>query len=109
MMGSATASGIDRARIAAEQAIACPLLEGVNLAGARGVLVNITASQSEPQAARDQGGDEHHPHLRRGGRDHHLRRRCTTTALADDLRVTVVATGPRAWQRRRGSRSRSSC
>src|SRR5882762_1836622 len=31
MMGSAVASGIDRARIAAEQAIACPLLEGVNL------------------------------------------------------------------------------
>src|SRR5213076_873307 len=45
MMGSAAASGIDRARIAAEQAIACPLLEGVNLAGARGVLVNITASR----------------------------------------------------------------
>lgn len=46
MMGSAGASGIDRARIAAEQAIACPLLEGVNLAGARGVLVNITASEA---------------------------------------------------------------
>jgi cell division protein FtsZ len=46
MMGSASASGIDRARIAAEQAIACPLLEGVNLAGARGVLVNITASEA---------------------------------------------------------------
>jgi len=46
MMGSASANGIDRARIAAEQAIACPLLEGVNLAGARGVLVNITASEA---------------------------------------------------------------
>src|SRR5436190_8398210 len=45
MMGSAQMSGMDRARIAAEQAIACPLLEGVNLAGARGVLVNITASR----------------------------------------------------------------
>jgi cell division protein FtsZ len=45
MMGSASSEGIDRARIAAEQAIACPLLEGVNLAGARGVLVNITASR----------------------------------------------------------------
>src|SRR5258706_806950 len=45
MMGSAMASGIDRARIAAEQAIACPLLEGVNLPGAPGVLVNITASK----------------------------------------------------------------
>ena len=46
MMGSATASGIDRARIAAEQAVASPLLEDVNLANARGVLVNITSSMS---------------------------------------------------------------
>ena len=44
MMGSATASGTDRARAAAERAVASPLLEEVNLAGARGVLVNITAS-----------------------------------------------------------------
>ncbi|HXZ51574.1 MAG TPA: cell division protein FtsZ [Burkholderiales bacterium] len=46
MMGSSKASGIDRARIAAEQAIASPLLEGVTLAGARGVLVNITATRA---------------------------------------------------------------
>jgi len=46
MMGTATASGLDRARIAAEQAVASPLLEGVDLSGARGVLVNITASSS---------------------------------------------------------------
>jgi cell division protein FtsZ len=46
MMGSALASGDDRARVAAEQAVASPLLEDVNLAGARGVLVNITASTS---------------------------------------------------------------
>lgn len=46
MMGSAAASGEDRARIAAEQAVASPLLEDVNLAGARGVLVNITASST---------------------------------------------------------------
>jgi cell division protein FtsZ len=46
MMGSAQASGDDRARVAAEQAVASPLLEDVNLAGARGVLVNITASSS---------------------------------------------------------------
>jgi cell division protein FtsZ len=44
MMGSATASGADRAHLAAERAVASPLLEEVNLAGARGVLVNITAS-----------------------------------------------------------------
>jgi cell division protein FtsZ len=46
MMGTSTASGADRARIAAEQAVASPLLEGVDLSGARGVLVNITASSS---------------------------------------------------------------
>jgi len=45
MMGSAVAAGIDRARIAAEQAVASPLLEGVNLSGAKGVLVNITAAR----------------------------------------------------------------
>ncbi len=45
MMGSATASGVDRARIAAEQAVASPLLEGIELSGARGVLVNVTASR----------------------------------------------------------------
>jgi len=44
MMGSALATGPDRARIAAEQAVASPLLEDVNLANARGVLVNITTS-----------------------------------------------------------------
>jgi cell division protein FtsZ len=44
MMGSAKVSGPDRARLAAERAVASPLLEEVNLAGARGVLVNITAS-----------------------------------------------------------------
>ena len=45
MMGSANASGVDRARIAAEQAVASPLLEGINLSGAKGVLVNITSSR----------------------------------------------------------------
>src|SRR5438094_4799077 len=44
MMGSATGNGADRARMAAQQAVKSPLLEDVNLAGARGVLVNITAS-----------------------------------------------------------------
>jgi len=46
MMGTATAAGSDRAVTAATQAIACPLLEGIDLHGARGVLVNITASRS---------------------------------------------------------------
>jgi cell division protein FtsZ len=44
MMGSAAASGENRAQRAAEQAIASPLLEDVDLTGARGVLVNVTSS-----------------------------------------------------------------
>ncbi len=43
MMGSGVASGPDRAREAAEAAIHSPLLEDINLAGARGILVNVTA------------------------------------------------------------------
>ncbi|HMX16317.1 MAG TPA: cell division protein FtsZ [Rhodocyclaceae bacterium] len=46
MMGSATSAGVDRARLAAEDAVASPLLEGIELSGARGVLVNITANSS---------------------------------------------------------------
>jgi cell division protein FtsZ len=46
MMGSATASGPERAQMAAEQAVHSPLLEDIHLSGARGVLVNITASHS---------------------------------------------------------------
>ncbi len=43
MMGSGVAKGEDRARAAAEMAVASPLLDNINLSGARGILVNITA------------------------------------------------------------------
>ncbi len=43
MMGSGTSSGEGRAREAAEAAISSPLLEDINLAGANGILVNVTA------------------------------------------------------------------
>jgi len=43
MMGSGAASGEDRARAAAEAAVSSPLLEDINLAGAHGILVNVTA------------------------------------------------------------------
>src|ERR1700694_2231160 len=92
MMGSAQASGIDRARIAAEQAIACPLLEGVNLAGARGVLVNITASRPSLKLRETKEvmniirtfAAEDATIIYGGVYD---------DSLADNLRVTVVATG----------------
>jgi cell division protein FtsZ len=43
MMGAATASGPDRAREAALAAVSSPLLEDINISGARGILVNVTA------------------------------------------------------------------
>src|SRR5687767_7340174 len=49
MMGSAKAAGPDRARVAAEQAVACPLLEDIKISDARGVLVNISASRGSFQ------------------------------------------------------------
>jgi cell division protein FtsZ len=92
MMGSAVASGVDRARIAAEQAIACPLLEGVNLAGARGVLVNITASRHSLKLRETKEvmntirafAAEDATIIYGGVYD---------DALGEELRVTVVATG----------------
>ena len=92
MMGSAVSSGVDRARIAAEQAIACPLLEGVNLAGARGVLVNITASRTSLKLRETKEvmntirafAAEDATIIYGGVYD---------DSLGEDLRVTVVATG----------------
>jgi len=92
MMGSAMANGIDRARIAAEQAIASPLLEGVMLAGARGVLVNITATRTSLK------------HGEVKAVMNTIRSFAAEDAtiifgavydeeMSDDLRVTVVATG----------------
>jgi cell division protein FtsZ len=46
LMGTAVAEGMDRARLAAEQAINSPLLDGIELSNARGILLNITASSS---------------------------------------------------------------
>jgi len=91
MMGTATVSGMDRARLAAEAAVASPLLEGVDLSGARGVLVNITASHSlklsetrEVMAAiRGYAADDATVIFGTVYDD----------SLGDALRVTVVATG----------------
>ena len=44
-MGSGEAEGPDRAVTAASMAVTCPLLEGVELRGAKGLLVNITAQE----------------------------------------------------------------
>ena len=92
MMGTATASGPDRARIAAEQAVACPLLEGIDLSGAKGVLVLVTASKgslklSESREAMNTIRAYASPDA------HTIYGAAYDDSLGDDIRVTVVATG----------------
>ena len=92
MMGTATASGPDRARIAAEQAVACPLLEGIDLSGAKGVLVLITAAKgsfklSESREAMNTIRAYASPDA------HVVYGAAYDDELGDELRVTVVATG----------------
>lgn len=92
MMGTAAASGPDRARIAAEQAVACPLLEGIDLSGARGVLVLVTASkgslklnESKLAMTTIRAFAAEDAHVIYGA--------AYDDSLGDELRVTVVATG----------------
>jgi cell division protein FtsZ len=91
MMGIGESAGLDRARLAAEQAVASPLLDGVDLQGARGVIVNITASRSLKLRETNEVINT-------------IKQFCAEDAtiihgtvydenMADQLRVTVVATG----------------
>ncbi len=92
MMGSARATGADRARVGAEQAVNCPLLEDINISDARGVLVNISASESsfELQEMYDVMDT-----IKTFAADSATVIVGTVydDELADDLRVTIVATG----------------
>jgi len=91
MMGTATAGGTDRARVAAEQAVASPLLEGVDLSGARGVLVNITASSSLKMKETREVMNTIREFAAEDATV--IFGTVSDDAMADDLRVTVVATG----------------
>lgn len=91
MMGTATASGEDRAKKAAEEAIACPLLEGVDLNGARGVLINITASKSITQREVRTINEVITSYADKDAVI--ISGIAYDEAMADQIRVTVVATG----------------
>ncbi|NOU51828.1 cell division protein FtsZ [Pseudoalteromonas sp. JBTF-M23] len=91
MMGTASASGPDRAQEAAEAAISSPLLEDVDLTGAKGILVNITAGMDITIEEFEIVGN-------------HVKALASENAtvvvgavidpeMSDELRVTVVATG----------------
>ena len=91
MMGTGFGSGEDRARVAAQMAVSSPLLEDVNLSGARGILVNVTAGLDLGIGEFEEVGNI-------------VREFASEDAtvvvgtvidpeLTDELRVTVVATG----------------
>lgn len=91
MMGTGFATGEDRAREAAEAAIRCPLLEDIDLQGAQGILVNITAGLDLALGEFNEVGEV----------IHEIASEEATVVLGtvidpemtDELRVTVVATG----------------
>jgi cell division protein FtsZ len=91
MMGSGSASGDDRAREAAEAAISSPLLEEVNLSGARGILVNVTAGMDLSIGEFHQVGET----VKQCASDDATVVIGTVIDpdMSDSIRVTVVATG----------------
>ncbi|MCL5668821.1 MAG: cell division protein FtsZ [Gammaproteobacteria bacterium] len=91
MMGTGSASGENRARKAAEAAIASPLLENIRLAGARGILVNVTAGLNMSIGEFEEVGTT----VKDLASDNATVVVGTVLDpdLADELRVTVVATG----------------
>jgi cell division protein FtsZ len=92
MMGTAVAGGPDRATKAAEAAVACPLLEGIDLSGARGVLVLIAASKATFKLSESRNAMNT---IRRYAADdaHVIFGTAYDESLGDQLRVTVIATG----------------
>lgn len=91
MMGSGKAQGEDRAKVAAEAAISSPLLEDINLSGAKGILVNITAGMDfsigefEEVGATIKGFASDNATVVVGT--------VIDPEMSGDLRVTIVATG----------------
>ena len=91
MMGSGKATGEERARTAAEAAISSPLLEDVNLSGARGILVNITAGMDLSIGEFDEVGN-----TVKGFASDNATVVVGTVIdpeMSGEMRVTIVATG----------------
>ena len=91
MMGSGVASGEDRAREAAESAINSPLLEDINLLGARGILVNVTAGMDMSIGEFEEVGNTVKEFASENATV--VVGTVIDPTMRDELRVTVVATG----------------
>lgn len=91
MMGTGSASGEGRAREAAERAIHSPLLDDINLSGARGVLVNITAGLDLSLGEFSEVGDTIEEYASEDATV--VVGTVIDPEMTDTLKVTVVATG----------------
>jgi len=91
MMGSGKAQGEDRAAVSAEAAVSSPLLEDVNLSGARGILVNITAGMDMTIGEFDEVGNT----VKQFASDNATVVVGTVIDpdMSGEMRVTIVATG----------------
>jgi cell division protein FtsZ len=91
IMGTGIASGENRASEAAERAISHPLLEGISIEGARGVLMNITCGPDLTMAEMTEASDRIHDEV---GEDADIIWGAVLDeSIKDELRVTVIATG----------------
>jgi len=91
MMGTATREGENRAKEAAEHAVQSPLLEGIDLSGARGILVNISASKSLKLSETKTAMESIRSFAAEDAKI--IFGTVFDDNLGDELRVTVVATG----------------
>ncbi len=91
MMGTGVASGENRARLAADAAISSPLLEDVDMSGARGVLVNITAGLDMSIGEFEEVGDAIKSITSEGATV--VVGTVIDPELRDEIRVTVIVTG----------------
>jgi len=91
MMGSGKAQGEDRARVAAEAAISSPLLEDINLTGAKGILVNITAGMDLSIGEFDEVGSTIKEFASENATV--VVGTVIDPELSGEMRVTIVATG----------------
>ena len=91
MMGSGRASGEGRARLAAEAAVNSPLLEDINLSGARGILINVTAGLDMGIGEFEEVGNTVKEFASENATV--VVGTVIDPEMGDELRVTVVATG----------------
>jgi cell division protein FtsZ len=91
MMGTGRALGDERARIATEQAVQSPLLEGVDLKGAKGVLVNVAAGKDLSLGEFSEVGDLVAEYAAEDATI--VVGTVVDETLGDEIKVTVVATG----------------